>query len=826
MSNPPLSPHDHIQKLIAETKSRSLNEADTRHQVIDVVLHDILCWPRSSTRCEEYVAPGYADYVLFGTRDRRIIIIEAKREGEYFELPTKFVKKDEQTKYIPVKTLLTDKFIHNAITQVRKYCVDKGCEFAAISNGRQWIFFRTFSRNRDWDQLQAFVIDGLEYFDKSFTEASNFFSYTAITSNASLTELFGEGLADHRPRYFPKEKITAYNHEVSSNRLAPVMRPLIMRYFGKLTVDDPDFMERCYVNNREYRHSEENVKQLIHDSLSPYFREYNVQEFFDELDGGELGRRISSSARERGTRDVIVLFGGKGCGKSTFVNRLLFHNPPNAIKHFTQIAVVDLLECPETKENIEDETWKRLCGALDSKGLLNAHRAELLDLFEDRYKIAQQQTLAGLDEKSEAYNLRLNDLIEKWKSDLNYVCEKLSDYWKKNRKGLIVVIDNTDQFSLENQDFCFTLAHDISTKLDCLVVISMREERFHFSRIHGTLDAFQNAGFHLASPESESLFQKRLVYLLRILDEPARARKVASELSDTEIENVKTVARVFLREFRRQDSHLTKFLKACAHGNMRLALELFREFSLSGYTRVDEMIDEPRWTLQVHQVLRPMMIPYRLFYDERKSSIPNVFQVRSEVNGSHFTGIRLLKLLASGMDALSPDYVPLSFIRAYFADTFNMLDDCEKTLDLFLKGGVVESNNRIDEYDDAIDSLKITPYGIYLVNELPHNFSYLDLVCLDCGVHDQGVADSLANLGNQDRDLFLSYEKLERINIRVEKVKFFLDYLQREENIEREVYELDTRDPKIMPELRAKYDDDQKRVLRSAKKNYSHGGDE
>src|SRR5262249_45693858 len=113
------------------------------------------------------------------------------------------------------------------------------------------------------------------------------------------------------------------------------------------------FMSACYVKNREYNVSRANVTQVIEDSLSPYFRNYNVRDFFaEDSDGGTFGHRISSSARDRRTRDVIVLFGGKGCGKSTFMSRLLYHKPPNSIKYFTKIAVVDLLECPENHQTI------------------------------------------------------------------------------------------------------------------------------------------------------------------------------------------------------------------------------------------------------------------------------------------------------------------------------------------------------------------------------------------------------------------------------------------------------------------------------------------
>ena len=219
-------------------------------------------------------------------------------------------------------------------------------------------------------------------------------------------------------------------------------------------------------------------------------------------------------------------------------------------------------------------------------------------------------------------------------------------------------------------------------------------------------------------------------------------------------------------------------------------------------------------------MLRPMMVPYRLFYDERKSSIPNVFQVRSEENGSHFTGLRILDMLSRGPNAVNPDYVAMSRIRAYFADTFNMLDDAEKNLNIFLRSGVIESNNRVDEYADSIDAIKITAYGRYISDVLVHDFSYLDLVCLDCGVHNEGVAHALANLGNADRDLFLGSRKRERITARITKVRTFLDYLANEEAIEREVYSLDAADRIIMESLRSMYDVDERRVVKSANRNY------
>ena len=59
-----------------------------------------------------------------------------------------------------------------------------------------------------------------------------------------------------------------------------------------------------------------------------------------------------------------------------------------------------------------------------------------------------------------------------------------------------------------------------------------------------------------------------------------------------------------------------------------LALEFFGQFLSSGYTHVQEMIDNTQWTVISHQVVKPMMVPQRFNYDENKSLVPNVFQCR------------------------------------------------------------------------------------------------------------------------------------------------------------------------------------------------------
>lgn len=818
-------PHDIACQIAKDYEtSSSMSEADTRHQIIDTILHDVLSWPRALVVCESYIDPGFADYVLTGRKDSLLLFIEAKKEGIYFSIPARFDNNGQRSQ-VKVKSLLTDTNICKAILQVQNYCISRGCEYAAITNGHQWIIFKTFERNHDWRNLNALVIQSLSYFCDSFTDAINFLGYTAITENASLIKFFGGLHQLKRNKYYPKAKVPEYNNDVHQNYLATSLRPLADRYLGKMNPFDTEFMDKCYVRIRDYHASVTGVTQIINDKLTPYFKNYNVQEFFDDSYGGEFGKRISSNLRERRTSEVIILFGGKGAGKTTFIRKILHHRPSNEIINYSVVCIVDLIECPEDKVQIDNTISTQLLAELDKDNLLSAERDSLISLFDslislfnDRYSIAEKQILAGLKKTGEAYNLQLNQLLKEWMDDWEYCAARIADYWKTKRKGVIVVIDNTDQYSTEIQDYCFTVAQHIASIVDGLVVISMREERFHESRLHGTLDAFQNNGFHLSSPPSQFVFDRRLVYMLEVLDDKEMALNISPTLNDERINEVKKLFRILLSEFRRRGSNLSQFLRACSHGNMRLALDMFRWFLLSGYTKIEEMLLAGNWNLQVHQVLRPMMIPDRFFYNEGLSNIPNLFQVRSDSLGSHFTSLRILSLLSENMSPINPVLVPVSRLNGIFTSKYNMVDDLTKNLDMMLRKGIIESNNRLDQYSENVDSIKITPYGYYLKDVLSNMFSYLDLVCIDCAIHDESVANSLATMASEEFELFFSGKKGERIELRLRRVQEFITYLKREMEHEIELFSLTADNINYAYFIDVNFKQERKLVMSSAKR--------
>lgn len=821
MASPYLSQEvlDALERIIEEAQGRSLNEADTRHRIIDFIIHDVLSWPRNRTANEEYILKGFADYVLKKADGEDLLFIEAKREGDYFEMPVSF-DESEKSGFISIKKLMTDKSISSAMIQVRNYCMDTGCEYAAITNGHEWIFFKTFEKGKRWEQLQAFVVRGLRFFLDEYTKALNSFSYVSITERASLPGLLGSSFPRDRSIYYPKQKIPSYDHPINANRLASKLRPLVSRFFGVIEDSDTDFMNKCYISQRDYVSTYSGIQGIIQDALSPYFEGYGVQQLDDNEKGGRLGKKLTRVLKAPNKGEVIVLFGGKGSGKSTFIKRLLHHNPPRWLNEHAVTAIVDLLKVPEDKEVIRKYIWDRLVSLLDKNGLLALERDSLMrGLFKDEFALARRQNLAGLAEDSPEYNVALNSKLTEWKSDKKFCAKKLVNYWSEKNKGVIVVIDNTDQYSTDIQDFCFASAQEISKEIEGLVLISMREERFYNSKIHGLLDAFQNSGFHISSPRPTEVFKKRISYLVDLLKDHLLSQQYISDAPTGIKDECIRYLEILRKEFVSDSSPLNSFLTACAHGDIRLALDLFRSFVLSGYTNVDEMISAGAWTLQVHQVIKPIMIPNRYYYTEQLSDIPNMYQLRTKRHSSHFTALRILRKISNGNDVRTPAYYSVAELKAYFAETFNMLEDFEGNLDVLLRHGFVEANNRLDSYSDGVDSVTITNYGLYAVQDLAYEFTYLDLICTDCGVFNEEICNYLVEAANSEYRLFNSKERYNRVITRLERADHFLKYLEGEERRENELFSLGLKEEDMFS-LRAidRFRKSRDRIEASAKK--------
>lgn len=808
---------DIVKELKLKYNDLSLNEAETRFKIIDPIIKRVLKWPDDPIAVEFYINGNRADYILKGKNDRPLLVIESKRNEHYFELPSDINSSNTHQKIL-VEKLLTDDNIKEAIFQVKEYSEDLLAPFACISNGKSWIIFKVHSPLKPWKKLTAYVIRDLDFFIDNYTTAVNLLGYNSVVSENSLAQQIGAAKKAYQEIYFAKNNITAYNTKVNSNKYAGTLSVLSRKYLGIIPETDSEFMEHCYVSNKGMHDKlQKDVQGFLHDSLTPYYKNLGFREFTDDHKGGAFGIRIADIVKKENLDNVMILFGGRGSGKSTFLKRFLFHIKPREIINYSHIALVDLLNSPQTKEELSAEIWNRILEKIDFNKLRQGSRDQILDLFKEEFLVYERQILVGLNPESEEYQKLVRDFLLISLNDKKLIAEKISLLWKNKNKGLIIFLDNMDQLPPELQDVCFLTAEEVAKRLSCLVIVSMREERFFNAKTRGVLDAYHTSGFHLSAPVIPEVIIKRIYFILEKLKFTQDIDLEFGIKNTSELNTINSFFEICNNQLKQKTSPLSFFLRFATHGDVRQALEFFKGFLTSGYTNISEMAVHSDWVFQVHQVIKPMMIPDRFFYDEKLSKVPNLFQLRNDVESSHFTGLRILRFLhnRSG-DKASSGFIDVKFFLQTLESKYGSKEDCIKHIDLYLQKGLIESSNRLECYTDEIDQIKISALGEYIYEHLAFNFAYIDLICLDCGTFDESLNNYLVKTANKELDHYFGHDFMSRIKLRIERVKKFVEYLISQENQECVDLGINDAEPKFTERLMDSITQQEKRIMKSA----------
>lgn len=821
-----MDPHEAAIKLADGKIPNSLNEANTRHQIIDVLLHDVLGWPRNRVICEDNAHNGFLDYLLQDAAANNILVIEAKKISAKFDLQHKLQKNPNTLKMAKLRVLMTSPEINSAILQVANYATSKGSKFAGITNGVVFIFFRAFIPGKDYRDGDAIVIPSLKYFSDRFTEAENLLSYTSVISNSSLAEKLNASGIVARDFFYPKDGVEHYDTPLRKNNFAKFLDPLAKNFFSDISIEDKKLMEKCYVYANGSDAAETGIKAEVIDTITPFLKNDGGIQIESKRSGGSLTKRIASSLAQKKS-EVLILFGGKGAGKSTFLRRLFYYDPPTEFQLHLFPIIIDLLKVGQQEEKITEYIWNQIVQALDLDKILDGEISGIEKLFRDRLSIATKQELSVYEVDTIEFRREKTALVSEWKKDRSYVAKCLIEYWKDRGKGVAIAFDNTDQMRPFLQDFCFLEAQNITSELGCIALISMREERYCRARTMGVLDAYYNVGFHLSAPDLTQVFERRLRYALFELQRKGSTTYDSFEFINDRESVIKFLV-ICLKQFKDPNNALTRFLRECARSNTRLALDFFRQFITSGYTNVDEMVSIPGWIVSDHQVIKPMMIPERFNYDESKSIVPNLYQCRNAKSGSHFTSLRILKYLRFGLKsgADKAGYKRVDSLSDEFETNFRMREDFISCLDVLLRHGMVEANNGLDSYsvkgvndeEIVVDEIRITAFGVYAYDFLVGLFAYMDLVSMDCGIASEPLYTEFCESFKNERLLAQSKSRRELLDLRIERAVKFCEYLKQEEAREISDYQLSHKD-QFTEYISVALQNDLLRVRKSAKMN-------
>lgn len=780
-------------------KRGNVSEADTRVKIIDRVLKEVLGWPEEVIARENPVNRGFVDYVLSSPGGRGLVIVEAKREGFSFDLAVQ----RGVTTYRLNGSIKTNRGLYETIEQVQRYCSEQGVRYAVVTNGYAWIAFRAVRDDIPWRMGQAVAFSSAGVIKKEFVKFWNTLSAEAVFSGR-IESAFGSTPPVTRKLLRVLDSLFNPDQLLTRNRLHGQLWPIIERIFGDIAEQDEiEILQRCYVHTNTLKIVDENLKMVITDSVPHFAAVEGAVDTFPggPHDAGRFGSAIRGAARDP-AGSVFLLLGGVGSGKSTFLKRFFRFVGTDFMERAGCWFYISFLS-PPSVESLEEFVYKSILSDIRDRysHLALETKESLEEAFAEEIKVLKQTVFSPEEQQGDAYYRRLATYFERWMSDTPSYVGALIRMVRRRGKAVVICVDNVDQLSPQYQNSIFLFAQRLARELNSLTIVALREETFYSASIQRTFTAYTSRKFHISSPSFRHLIGNRLTYAREVLSRPDQKgrRLILRGGASLNSDDIAKFLEIIEKSIFSRNRNIARFIEATSSGNMREALDMFASFMYSGSTDVDKMLNiyanTGSYHVAFHEFAKSVILGDRRFYRESASKVMNVFDCGAERNSSHFTALRLLTLLLGHHGENTPEgrgFVPIATILHLFVNTFDDEEDFFRTADRLLRRSLVEVDTRATDTIRHSTYIRITAAGWYYLEFLSKSFSYLDLVLQDTPINDEYTHKRLVELVKAV-DVIVDSEqtKKEKLELRFERVRVFLDYLQREEQAERERFGLD-----------------------------------
>ncbi|AZI67597.1 hypothetical protein EIB71_07940 [Kaistella daneshvariae] len=485
-----------------------ISESDTRSKMIDFLFKDILGWDEHDIERERFVQVGYFDYE-FSTSIFKFVV-EAKKTFRKLILPEKSRKTKLRTIYNGNKEV---------IDQIRSYIFNRGLLYGIITNGNQFIIGRFINTDgSDWLDNEVLIYQDLQKIDDNFIQFFETISKEYV-SHYGRFKLFSQ--SNSGKTIVKSNNLRKKDEELVRNKISHELIPIITEVFEEIynleDLEDENILEQCYVKNEDIKKYNSELGFIFSD-LPPSFDArinpvQNTTKTHLQLTNEIMGTNNKLP-------DPIILIGGKGAGKTTFIKYFLEVVMDKGIKKNRPLLYLDFRD--ETESTIKDTKfiYQKLIDQLYKEYTnLNLNNFNILKTI---YKLELENNKKGIWEyikSEEILNEKTSEYIEKQSQNPIHHLTKISNYLvSKCNKRLCVVIDNADQLTEEIQKEVFILGNSLHRNLKVMVIISLREGYFYKFKNKPPFDAYHSTVFHITAPPYREVLKKELNMLHKILD--------------------------------------------------------------------------------------------------------------------------------------------------------------------------------------------------------------------------------------------------------------------------------------------------------------------
>lgn len=705
-----------LKEQISNYTTDLYSEQDTRIKVIDRLLIEILGWEYDDIITESRSGEGFIDYKVCINGISKLIV-EAKKDGKKLG----FDSKNSAKGYKLNGPIFKEENVKKGINQAIYYSAFNSTELCCLTNGKEWVIFRG---NRLGDGTN--VLDGFGFIFSDLTSIKNnfklFFELLSkehiknIGYRAYFQEIEGQPL---RTKVFSRQirypnDLKAVKRGDYSNDFDKTMNLFFQQLSGD---DDKDLLVNCFVHTKESEIADDKLTRIAEDLASSV----KSLDTFESSELLQVIERIKSTHRH----ELVLIVGGKGAGKTTFIERFFNIILNNEVREDCIVINVNLAKSQGNENTIIDWLNNQLINIIENQ-VYNGSPTfdELQGMFFGEYKRLSEGAYKYLYESNKnAFKIEFGKIIEDKRLNQpdEYIKKLINNIVKSRKKIPCLVFDNTDHFSIEFQEKVFQYAMSIYESELCLILLPITDKTSWQLNKQGALQSFDDIEIlYLPTPSPKKVIQKRIEYLTKKIELSKKEEKgnyLSSRGIRLSIDNVEKFV-YYLQKLFLNDKKTAIWIGNFSNLDIRRCLAITRDLIASPYLKIDDFLKlyvsadvSPIKESQINTAM--IKGKYNFYPIGQHNFIQNIFEPHIAFETTPLLTLRILQLLNDkrGKAVDEDSFININQIQEYFLALGIEHNVTIEVLDNMLKKGLCYSYDPTIRDISLASKIEISPSG-------------------------------------------------------------------------------------------------------------------